>query len=162
MIRDAKFADIPGIVSLLRDAYQKTHYARSGIASIDEKEAKRLLVNAIQRHGGENGGACFVQVSETNGVIAGFILGTLTRVYVIGDMLMGSDLFWLAAPNVDPADPMKLMRNMVEWAKSSPYCVEVTCATTAIMQDPEKAGVIMKRLGFEPHGRIWRIERRKM
>lgn len=158
MIRDANFTDIPSIVSLLRDAYQKTHYAMSGIASIDEKEAKRLLVQAIQRHGGVNGGACFVQVSVTNGQIRGFILGTLVRVYSIGDRLSASDLFWLAAPDVFPTDPMQLMRNMVAWAERSPACVEVKCGATAIMQNPEAAGMILKRMGFEPYGRIWRAE----
>lgn len=158
MIRDAAFSDIPGIVSLLKDAYQKTHYARQGVASIDEKEAKRLLVQAIQRHGGANGGSCFVQVSETNGQVRAFILGTLVRVYSIGDRLSASDLFWLAAPDAYPADPAQLMRNMVAWAEKAPACIEVKCGTTAIMQNPEAAGMILKRMGFEPYGKIWRSE----
>lgn len=158
MIRDASFSDIPGIVSLLRDAYQKTHYARTGVAQMDEKEAKRLLVNSIQRHNGVNGGACFVQVSETNGEVRGFILGTFVRIYSIGDRLSATDLFWLVAPDVYPADPAQLMRNMVAWAERSPACVEVKCGTTAIMQNPEAAGMILKHMGFEPYGRIWRSE----
>ena len=158
LIRDANFSDIPGIVSLLRDAYQKTHYARSGVASIDEKETKRLLVQAIQRHNGVNGGACFVQVSETDGQVRGLILGTMTRLYSIGNKLSATDLFWLASPDVFPADPAQLMRNMVAWAERAPACVEVKCGTTAIMQDPEAAGMILNRMGFEPYGRIWRSE----
>lgn len=158
MIRDAVFADIPGIVMLLRDAYLKTHYARDGIAGLDEKETKRLLVQSIQRHGGVNGGACFVQVSETNGQIKGLILGTMVRVYSILDRLTATDLFWLASPDVHPADPAQLMRNMIDWARLSPACVEIKCATTAIMQDPEPAGKILKRLGLEPYGDIYRLE----
>lgn len=158
MIRDANFTDIPSIVSLLRDAYQKTHYARSGIASIDEKETKRLLVQAIQRHNGVNGGACFVQVSVTNGQVRGLIFGTMTRLYSIGDKLSATDLFWVCDPDVYPSDPAQLMRNMVAWAERSPACVEVKCGTTAIMQNPEAAGMILKRMGFEPYGRIWRSE----
>lgn len=158
MIRDATFSDIPSIVALLTYGYQTSHYALSGGASIDEKEAKRLLVQSIQRHNGVNGGSCFVQVSETNGQVRGLILGTLTRVYSIFDRLSATDLFWLASPDVYPADPAQLMRNMVAWARRAPACIEIKCGTTAAIQDPESAGIILKRMGFEPYGSIWRSE----
>lgn len=159
MIRNAAFADIPAIVGLLQDGYRRTHYARSGKADIDVAEAKRLLVQSIQRHGGKNGGACWVQVAETGGIITGLILATLVRVYSIGNRLMATDLFWLASPAVDPVDPAKLMKGMVGWAKASPHVVEVTCATTAIISvEPEKAGRILEHLGMQNYGTLYRME----
>lgn len=159
MIRDAKFADIPGIVSLLTDAYQRTHYARTGLAEIDVAEAKRLLVQSIQRHGGKNGGACWVQVAERDDILNGLILGTLTRVYSIGNKLMATDLFWVASPSVDPFDPAKLMKGMVEWARKSPHVVEVNCGTTAILNDdPAEAGKMLERLGMKQYGNLYRME----
>lgn len=156
-VRDARFADIPGIVLILKSAYSKSHYAREGLVNVDEKEAKRLLAQAVQRHGGTNGGATFVQVAETNGTVTGVILGTLSRVYAIGDKLMASDLFWVCVEDVEPADPMALMRNMIEWAKACPYCVEVKCGTTAVVaEDPKRPGRILERLGLKHYGEIYR------
>ena len=159
MIRDAKFADIPGIIGLLEYGYAHSHYAKAKLARIDQKEAKRLLVQSIQRHGGKNGGACFVQVAESFGVINGLILGTLARVYAIGDKLTATDLFWLAAPTVNPSEPLRLMKNMVEWAWKSPHVIEVKCGATAIIQDPEGAGSLLERLGMTKFGNIYRMER---
>lgn len=160
MIRDAKFADIHGIIGLLEYGHGRSHYAGSGVR-IDQKEAKRLLVQSIQRHGGKNGGACFVQVAEKDGVINGLILGTLARVYAIGDKLSATDLFWIAAPTVDPTEPLRLMRNMVDWAWQSPHVVEVKCGATAVIQDPEGAGKLLERIGMKQFGNIYRMEKPK-
>lgn len=157
-VRQARFADIPAIVLILHEAYPASHYARTGSAKIDDAEAKRLLVNSIQRNGSTNGGGCFVAVAEKEGAVEGFILGTLTRVYSIFDKLSATDLFWLGSPRCDPRDAIQLMKGMIEWAKSSPHLVEIKCGTTAIMDDPERAGRILERLGMEPYGKIFRME----
>jgi hypothetical protein len=158
MIRDAKFADIHAIVSFLKMTYLRTHYAEGGDVQIDEVEAKRLLVQSIQRHGNQNGGGCWVQVSETEGVVTGLLLGTLARVYVIGDKLMASDLFWVTSPMADPRDAGNLMRSFIKWASSCPHVVEIRCGTTSIISDPEEGGSILKRIGFKDYGRIYRAE----
>lgn len=158
-VRNAAFSDIPRIVLLLEEGFSRTHYAKSGLGGIDRAEAKRLLTTAVHRHGHKTGGGTFIQVSEKDGAIEGLILGTLARVYSIGDRLMATDLFWSASERVPPADPFKLMKNMVEWAWSCPDVVEVTCGTTAIIQDPEAAGRMLERLGLTRYGVIWRGER---
>lgn len=144
---------------MLKRAYDKSHYAASGIVNVDEAEAKRLILTSIQRHGGQNGGATFVQVAENDGFVTGVIVGTLARVYAIGDKLMASDLFWLAEPGVDPVDPARLMRNMIEWASGNKHVVEIRCGTTGVVaEDPKRAGFILTRLGFEHYGEIYRKE----
>lgn len=156
MIRDARFEDIPAIMAVIRWGYQQSDYAKKGLCGLDEKEAKRLLVNAIQRHGrGRNAGS-FVQVAERDGKVEGFIVGILSRVYHIGDRLMASDLFWLCTPMVPPRDPRRLMRNMIEWGKGVDGVIEIRCGTTAILGDPERAGAILRSLGLEPYGAIYR------
>lgn len=158
MIRDANFTDIPAIAGLLADRYRLTHYAKDGTADIDIAEAKRLLVASLHRHGHKNGGGTWVQVSETNGMITGLILGTLQRVYAIGNKLMATDLFWVVNGNADPMDAIRLMQSMIAWAKSSPHCIEVHCGTTAIINDnPEDAGKILDRLGLKKYGTIHRM-----
>lgn len=157
MVRDAKFVDVPAIVTLLQDAFSRSHYAGKDLGGVDVGEAKRLLIAGIQRHGQKNGGSCFVQVSERNGTIHGIIFGTLARVQAIGTALMATDVMWYASEAVEPADPYKLMKNMVEWAKSCPSVIEIRCATTAIIRDdPEATGIILERLGLEKYGRIYR------
>lgn len=159
MIRDAKFQDIPAIVGVIESSMRRSHYADGRMGQVDVKEAKRLLLTAIQRHGHKNGGGCWVQVSETDGIITGFILGTLNRLYSVATTLMATDLFWLSTPNVDPKDPAALMRGMIEWARSCPHVVEVKCGTTqTINEDATKAGKILQRLGMAHYGEIYRME----
>lgn len=159
MIRDAKFTDIPAIVWLMQDALARSHYASGGMGEIDVAEAKRMLVTAIQRHGHRTGGACWVQVAETSGIVTGLILGTLARVYSIGTKLYATDLFWITSPAVDPRDSIGLMRGMVKWAESCPNVVEIKCGTTqTINEDAGKAGKVLRRLGMAPYGEIYRKE----
>lgn len=158
MIRNANFSDIPAVVRIIEWAYRSTPYALKGLASVDVGEAKRLLMNSIQRHGGKNGGACWVQVADSGAAVTGFILGTLTRVYSVGDRLMATDLFWICTDEADPRDGPALMRGMLGWAKENPAVVEITCATTSVMGvDPAKAGALLERLGMSKFGNIYQL-----
>lgn len=159
-IRNATFSDIPAIVGLLQSGFERSHYANNPHgAGIDHAEAKRLLVQAIQRHGNKHGGATWVQVAETDGIVSGLILGTLARVYAIGTHLMASDLFWVTHPMSSPRDAANLMRSFIEWAKSCPHVIEIKCGTTAIInEDPAEAGKILERLGMKPYGNLYRME----
>lgn len=156
MIRPATFGDIPRLVSILEDAHARSHYAESSV-NVDAKEAKRILVNAIQRHGTKNGGS-FVMVAETAGKVEGFILGVVARIYHVGDRLMASDLFWICTPDVDPRDPVRLMKAMIAWAKTCPGVVEVQVGSTSVVQDPEKSARILEAIGMKPYGLINRME----
>lgn len=157
MIRDAAFSDIPGIVAVLLDGYGRSHYAGSSV-NVDVKEAKRLLVQCIQRHGSHNGGGTFVQVADRGGRVTAVIVGTLARVYVIGDRLMATDLLWLAAEDAEPGDAVALMRNLVAWAKGNPAVSEIRCGATAIIGDPARAGRILESMGMQPYGQLFRME----
>lgn len=157
-VRPASFGDIAGIVGLLQDCHRRSHYAISGVM-VDEREAKRLLSQAIQRHGSKHMGGTWVMVAEKDDKVTGVIVGTLSRLYGIADRLMASDLFWLASEDVDPADPVLLMKSMIEWAKRSPDCVEIKCGTSAVIRaDPKEAGRALERLGMKHYGEIYRLE----
>lgn len=156
MIRDARFADIPQIVLLLREMYLRTHYAAEGSSEIDVEETKRLLVTAIRRHGGEAGGSTWCQVAEENGSVSGLIIGTLARPYGIGTGLMATDLMWAANDQASPFDAVKLMKGFIAWAKSVPSVIEIRCGATAIIQDPETAGRILETLGLKQYGNLYR------
>lgn len=161
MIRDAKAVDIISIIALLHTAFAKSHYSASNLCQIDVAETKRLLLNALSRHGGRNGGSCFLQVAEHDGKITGMILGTLQRVYGIGNRLLATDMFWISLDEGGPMDGVILMRNMISWAWSSPAVVEIRCgATAAISDDPERAGGLLKTLGMTQYANLYRMERK--
>ncbi|MCV0408955.1 MAG: hypothetical protein K5872_22310 [Rhizobiaceae bacterium] len=157
-VRDVRFADIPAIVALLQDGHRRSIYALDPRVAVDVREVKRLLVQAIQRHGHTTGGGCWIQVAETDGRVTGVILGTLVRLYAIFTPLMATDVFWLASEDVHPADPMKLMAGMIKWAKASPDVAEIRCATTGAIASEKKTGVLLERLGMEPFGEVWKMK----
>lgn len=160
MIRRATFSDIPRIIDFLAFEYEKTHYARTGVCQIDANEAKLFLRNAIHRHGYKHIGATWVEVAEApGGLISGLIVGTLHRVYTIGNKLMATDLFWVVNAFSSPSDAVALMRNMHTWAWSCPDVIEIRCGATAIIQNPERASQLFAALGMEPYGNIYRVER---
>lgn len=158
MIRRAKAIDIPAIVQFLLDEYRTTHYAQTGSASVDVVFTKHLLLKAIHRHGHQSENATWVEVAERNGIITGLMLATLQRVYAIGDRLMASDLFYVVNGLASPTDAALLALRMIEWAKASPWCIEVKCGSTAIKGDAERGGKMLQRLGLKPYGSLFRLE----
>jgi hypothetical protein len=160
LIRDAKNVDIPSIVDLLRGIHRRSHYADT--AALEESILKQLLVRAIQRHKHTNEGGFFVQVSVDDlDMVHGLVLGVLERSYIILNRLRATDVFWVADRLVDPRDPKQLMRNMVDWAWSSPYCIEVQCAVTGVIDTNRKGGKVLSRIGMQRYGEVYRMERPK-
>lgn len=153
MIRQARLQDIPELMRLLRNAHAGSHYATQ--CGIDDVAAKGLLMQVIA---GAWEGQTFAEVAEAAGTVEGFILGHTAPVYLIGDRQMATDLFWLASKRVDPRDPRRLMANMIAWARSRPDVIEIRCGATPVLQEPDKAGRMLKRLGLEPYGSFYRME----
>lgn len=160
MIRDASFSDVPAMIQVLQTAYDSSHYAKSGVVKVDPEAARQLLMHALWTHGKTNEGSCFVQVADNGAALTGLIVGTLARVYAIGDKFLASDLFWVANDGSSPRDAIGLMRRMLGWAWSSPHVIEVKCGTTAVIDgDPAQAGKILQRLGMSLYGNLYRMER---
>lgn len=159
MIRDATFSDIPAIVALLQGSFMQSRFARITECEIDIAETKRLLLAAISRHGGTNGGATWIRVSvePSYGQVCGLILVTLVRAGGILNRLSASDMFFLADPDAPLPDMAGLARGMVEWASANDKVIEIRVGT-ALMEDPMSAASIWSGLGFERCGEIWRME----
>lgn len=157
MIRDVGFADIPQIRAIVQRAYMRSLYAKLPGCEIDPKALNAMLMTGIQRHGGTNGGATWMQVGvRADGSVSAFILAALSRVYGIGTMLMATDLFFLAEEGVEANDPYRLAKGMVEWATGNDKVAEIRCGTTgAVLDDTASVGVIWRRLGLEHFGEIW-------
>jgi len=149
--------DIPRICEILTEAHKSTIYANQG-HNIDQGRMKSVLISAIQSHMFNPMGEFFAEVCEVDGAVEGFIIGISVPVYLIGEKNQVSDLFWLATDKVNPSEPIKLMKNMIDWAKKKPDVIEVRCGTTPIVQSPKLAGKMLKRLGLKPYGEFYRKE----
>jgi hypothetical protein len=118
---------------------------------------RRLLVMALSHHGK----GMYAAVVENGAAITGIIIAGTQPVYLIGDRLTATDLFWVCDGG-EPRDAVALMKSMLGWAWLNPMVVEVVCASnTVILEDPEASGRILQRLGMKPAGNIYRMERQK-
>jgi hypothetical protein len=142
------------MMGVLREAHAQSAYAK---LEIDEPEAKRLLMGAIQRHGGKGEAGTLVNVAETDGKVEGLIIGVLQRVYFIGKDYTATDLMWVGTERASARDKIGLMLSLTEWAKAHRKVVEVVCNASGAF-DAEKTARIMEKLGFAKFGGLWRME----
>lgn len=157
MIRRANYSDIPAIFSLLTEGYERSRYR--DIGAIDAKVAKGLLVNAIQRDGQMGEGGALVRVAEAEGgEVAGVILSLLQRVYLIGDKLQATDLFYYTTERCAVRDRTALFDAMVAWAEANPRVVEIQASASDIVGDWRRVGGLYERKGFDACGGMWRKE----
>lgn len=156
MIRVAKFGDIPRIVKIMQDVLAGSAYATK--CEIDVKEAKRLVFASIQRHGAITEGGTFVAVAVKDDVVEGYIIGVLQRFYGVTDALEATDYQWLCTKNVNPRDPIKLVKAMHKWAASVPKCIAVFQATIDTVVDHEKVSRALEAIGMTRCGNVLRKE----
>jgi hypothetical protein len=157
MIRVAKFGDIPGIVSVMRDAFERSGYA--AICSFDEAEAKNVALHAMKRHGSHHEGSTFVAVAVTDdGVIEGYIIGVLQRFYEFTDALEATDLHWICTERVNPRDAIRLVKAMHKWAEESPKVVFIFQANTNVIVDDAPVTRALEGLGMVRFGSILKKE----
>jgi hypothetical protein len=153
VVRNAKFGDIPRLTELLEQGHRRSKYRDRG--TICTKEAKSLLVNAIQRHGLKSAGGSCVFVSEYEGVVDGFIAGLLERIYHIGDKLSAADFYFYVAPDGSPASAGDLADAFIDWALGIETVIVMQLSATDIIQDYERTAALYRRKGFTQTGVIY-------
>lgn len=147
MIRPAKSVDAFAIVDVIVERHPETPYAD---VPIDEREARRLMAQSAQRHGGTNEGATFLMVNErADGVVDAFMLGILSRVYHIGTMLAASDVYLLGRRDADPRALVRLFDAYIAWAESNPRVFEIGASWADAISGNEIVTKLYERRGFE-------------
>jgi len=136
-MRVAAFGDIPRLVEMLGEAQAASIH--SGL-TFDAQEARRLVFNAIQRHGRRTEGASFVAVVDGAERIEAFVIGVLQRVYLIQTELEATDLFLIATEAAPREAASALLGGMKAWAWASPAVVQVVCAATGVLGRPIRGG----------------------
>lgn len=152
MIRSAKFGDIPALTALMREMYEHSIYRHD--CEFDERATKALLMRCIQRHGGRQDGSTFVFVAERNGVVAGFMIAVLSRLYGIGTKLGACDTHFYVTSRAHARDAFKLIDAYQEWASENDQVIEINmCATDAVGKFT-RTYKLYQRKGFKQFGVI--------
>lgn len=149
-IRAAKFGDIPAIYEIIAEGHGRSRYAE--VCEVNERRCKALLVQAIQRHGGASEGATFVAVADGGEDLEGFVIATLQPLYLVGDVLEASDLFWITRPGAHAATAGRLLKAMHKWV---PAGAVIRQGTTDIISDIKLSGKILARRGMRLTGHIY-------
>lgn len=148
----ARFGDIPQIYDVLSDAHRRS---RLSDYALNEKAAKALIMNAIQRHGGTTAGSQFVAVAGNGNGIDGFIIGILQPLYHVLEVLEATDVYWIAREGADPTAARRLLRSMHRWAGKSEKCVKIRQGNTDIITEANRSGLILERQGMACRGNIY-------
>lgn len=158
-IRDARFVDVPAIAAIMEAAHQRSIYADT--ATFELLSAKRLVMSALHRHGQDNLGGSLVLVSETDGVIEGFVIGVLDNVYPCLRELVATDLLFIMTENASAHDARDMIKRLMQWAESNPKVIEVHLGVTSAIGDWERTGKLYRRLGLQQCGAMFnkRFER---
>lgn len=155
-VREARFVDIPGIISVLKDAFERSIYADA--TTYDETQMKQILVQSIQRHGHKNYGGTLVLVSETEGEVRGVLVGLLDQVYPAVKALMATDIFFVMTEKADGRDAHAMLKQFMEWAEASPKVIEIHLGVTNAIGDWERTAKLYRRVGLEQCGAMFRRE----
>ena len=155
MLRAARTTDVFRLVELIEQQQSRSRYA--GSVGVDAPYARKLLAQAIQRHGGRFDGASLVNViTDGEGVIQSFCVGVLNRVYMIGDLLCAQDMFLVATPEAPKMSGSRLLSAYVEWAITNPHVFEIQLSHTDAVPESDRIGAVYERMGFEKCGAVYR------
>ena len=148
-VRTARFGDIPAIYEIMCETHARSRYA--DICKIDEKRAKALVMQAIQRHGGAIEGSTFVAVADTGNGLEGFIIGVLQPLYLVLDVLEATDLFW-GTRDAHGATAARLLKAMHKWV---PAGTVIRQANTNAVSNIELSGRLLERRGMRLTGHVY-------
>lgn len=122
-VRPAKFADIPRVGELMRELHQRSSYAAF---TLDERVFRNLCIEACRVHGKTG---C-LYVAECRGIVEGFIIGAVNRLYNIGKEFEARDLFFYASTRGDRNDAGRLVDAFLRWAEKVPNVMEINMGAT--------------------------------
>ena len=153
MIRPAEYGDLPRLYDILEWASRQTHYYPD--AEIDEKYAKSLLMQSIQRQG-TNCGSTHFMVTTSAGKVEGFMIGILDRIYHVGNRLEANDFYLICSQKAQYKAFEKLVDDYILWAEGNPKVATTKVSWTNALGVRKKwIERFYRRKGFHPIGGIW-------
>lgn len=114
------------------------------------------MAHSINRHGGTNEGATFVLVAEDDdGEIAGFVFGSLSRVYMFGDKLASDEALLIGRRDCSPFVLDRLLDEYIEWAAANPKVYEIGASWSNTIPQARRFAASFRRRGFTKIGETW-------
>lgn len=153
-VRPAKFVDVPGIIRVYEDGFQRSIYADR--ATFDASEAKKIIAQAIHRHGHTTNGGTLVLVSENEGQVEGFIVGLLDSVYPGLKELMATDLLFIMSTKANPRDASTMLKQLASWAEANQRVIELHLGINDAIGDWNRTAKLYERLGLIQCGAMFR------
>ena len=149
-VRAAKFGDMPRLVELGREMHAKSKYAdQPG----NERVFKATFIEAIRLHVAGKGGCLFV--AEKDGVVEGYILGVVCRVYNVCDVYEARDMFFFVTDRADKRDAARLAKALIKWASGLPDVIEINMGATDAISDFGRTEKLYQRLGMSQNGVLY-------
>lgn len=158
-IRVGKFGDLPSIYGLMVEAQAASTY--SEFSGMFETRARAILMNAMQRHGGDTEGSTFVAVADVGDQIDGFVIGVLQPLYLVLDVLEGTDMFLIVRQKAHGDTGGRLLRAMHKWAWASPYVQVVRQGNNAAFGNLRVSGRLYTQAGMKITGNVYEKWREK-
>lgn len=153
-LRAARFADAPELAKILAERQEDSRYA--GEVEVDQPYARKLIANAIGRHGGTTDGGCFVMVAADDDDRAqAFVLGTLGRIYNVGTKLGASDMFLIGRKSVSAFVLDQLFDAYFEWADTNPRVYEIGASWSDVVPGSKRFAASFRRRGFQKIVEVW-------
>jgi hypothetical protein len=153
LLRPARPSDIPDLITLALEFWDQGRL--SGFA-VNEDRLRCLIVMAL-RH---QGGGSFLHVAVEGGAIVGFLLGALSPLYLVTDVLEASEIAWIVKPGSHPLAGARLLKAFHAWAWDNPLVVRITQSASDTMGQISPAAVrLLERQGFRITGAIYQKER---
>lgn len=148
MIRPAKFIDAPAIEALIRSTHEKSKYA--GRCGISTKALEQLVMGLIAGMNQNGPQGTHVAVNVEDGKVVGFVAGTLSRLYNIGDRLGASDVFLINEGRM--AASLQLIDSYIAWARANPKVLEIGLSWSDTIPGAERLVAVAARKGFVRNG----------
>lgn len=147
-VRPSKFADIIRLAELMHELHQRSVYADF---TLDERVFKNICIEAARCHG--KGGCLFV--AEHKGVVEGFIIGAVNRLYNVGKEFEARDIFFYVSERGDRRDAERLIDAFLGWASTAPNVVIINMGATDAVGDSARTAKLYRRKGLTQNGVLY-------
>jgi hypothetical protein len=154
-IRAAKFEDIPVIETMLHEMHAASKYR--GRVEISDKAMRALLMGAVAGQNQNGPQASYARIAEQGGKPVGFMIGTLGRIYFIGDKLMAQDMFLYTRKGAEFGHTTALIDGYVAWAKSNRKVIEIVLSWNDTLPGAKRVAKVYERAGFRRNGEMFEL-----
>lgn len=146
-VRPAKASDIMRVLVIADEARRNSVYAQR--CPIDRGYAQKFFAKAVHTHGFHHHGGTFFLVSERNGMVEGYFLGVLDRIYQIGERLVALEVHTLLSPRASRRDWSVMVSRFIAWAEGNDDVLEIFMAQSTLMgTEDRRYATALKRKGF--------------